>query len=214
MRLPLVGLPVPSPGDVLHAVDAVRRQGLMLVELLPRTTALLDRMDVLTVEAEDLLARTDAVLSQAEVATGAAASVAEQAGRLLAASDTVRKRADRVVSGATGMVDRLDAQLRLFEPLLRRLAPTVQRLVDTTAPGEIDAAVGLIDRLPRVLTHLDDDVLPMMRQLDRVGPDLHALLEVVEDVRQVVTGLPGVSLLRKRADEPPPPAKQELDGRR
>jgi hypothetical protein len=53
---------------------------------------------------------------------------------------------------------------------------------------------------------VETDVLPMLAQLDRVGPDLHELLEVVEDLRRVVTGLPGVGLLRKRGDDEPPKA--------
>ena len=64
--------------------------------------------------------------------------------------------------------------------------------------------ISLIDRMPLVLDHLENDVLPMLQQLDRVGPDVHELLEVVEDLRRVVTGLPGVGLLRRRGEHEPP----------
>jgi hypothetical protein len=57
-----------------------------------------------------------------------------------------------------------------------------------------------VDRLPVVLAHLDEDVLPMLQQLDRVGPDVHAILEVVDDVRDVLLGLPGVGLLKRMGD--------------
>ena len=40
--------------------------------------------------------------------------------------------------------------------------------------------------------------------VDRVGPDIHELLAVVEDLRQVVTGLPGIGFLRRRGDDEPP----------
>jgi hypothetical protein len=58
--------------------------------------------------------------------------------------------------------------------------------------------------MPVVLEHMDTDLLPVLRTLDRVGPDLHELLEVVEDLRRVVTGLPGVGLLRRRGESEPP----------
>ena len=66
---------------------------------------------------------------------------------------------------------------------------------------EVDAAIALVDRLPVVLEHLESDVLPVLKRLDHVGPDLHELLEVVEDLRRVITGLPGVGLLRRRSDD-------------
>ena len=47
-------------------------------------------------------------------------------------------------------------------------------------------------------------MLPVLSKLDRVGPDLHELLEVVEDLRRVMTGLPGIGLLRRRGDAEPP----------
>ncbi len=58
--------------------------------------------------------------------------------------------------------------------------------------------------MPVVLEHMDTDLLPVLRTLDRVGPDLHELLEVVEDLRRVVAGLPGVGLLRRRGEAEPP----------
>ena len=66
---------------------------------------------------------------------------------------------------------------------------------------EVDAAIALVDRLPMVLEHLESDVLPVLSKLDQVGPDLHELLEVVEDLRRVLTALPGVGLLRRRGDD-------------
>ena len=64
--------------------------------------------------------------------------------------------------------------------------------------------IALVDRLPTLLEHMENDVLPVLTRLDRVGPDLHELLAVVEDLRRVITGLPGVGLLRRRGDDEPP----------
>ncbi|HST65689.1 MAG TPA: hypothetical protein VLM05_10920, partial [Mycobacteriales bacterium] len=60
---------------------------------------------------------------------------------------------------------------------------------------------GLIDRLPTLLDSVDSDVLPLLGKLDAVAPDLHALLEAVEDLRSAVAGIPGVGRLMRRGDE-------------
>ena len=62
-------------------------------------------------------------------------------------------------------------------------------------------AVLLIDRLPQLLAAVDDDVLPLVRQLQGVGPELHELLRLVEDLHRMVAGLPGVRMLRRRGSE-------------
>jgi len=58
-----------------------------------------------------------------------------------------------------------------------------------------------------VLDHLENDVLPVLRTLERVGPDVHELLEVADDLRRVITGLPGIGLLRRRGEDEPPPVE-------
>ena len=56
-----------------------------------------------------------------------------------------------------------------------------------------------------LLEHVDTDLLPaLQRRWTGSVPDLHELLEVVEDLRRVMTGLPGIGLLRRRGDDEPP----------
>ena len=53
--------------------------------------------------------------------------------------------------------------------------------------------------------------MPILATLDRVGPDVHELLDVLKDVRLAIQGVPGFRLLRRRGadredelgDEPP-----------
>jgi hypothetical protein len=105
------------------------------------------------------------------------------------------------------VLDRADRSLQAWEPSLRRLAPSLDRFADALHPDEVAAAIGLVDRMPQLLDHVENDVLPVLQNLDRVGPDLHEVLEIVEDLRRVVTGLPGIGLLRKRGEEEPPPVE-------
>jgi hypothetical protein len=88
-----------------------------------------------------------------------------------------------------------------YEQPLRHLAPTVRRLAETMDAHEIEAMVTLVDRLPQLVTHLDEDVLPVLQSMGDVGTDVHDLLDTVQDLRQVVKGFPGSKLFRRRGAE-------------
>jgi hypothetical protein len=59
----------------------------------------------------------------------------------------------------------------------------------------------MIDELPRLRRHLTEDVMPLLGKLDQVGPDLHSLLEVTNDLHLAIAGLPGLKMLRRRGEE-------------
>lgn len=165
---------------------------------MPRAADALSRM-------EALLDRADIVMARVEEVTARADATAAQAGTVVGTAEQVSRRAGRAVDGVTGLTDRVDVSLRTWEPTLRRIAPQAERFATALTDVEVDAAIALVDQLPVVLEHVESDVLPVLRSLDRVGPDLHEVLEVVEDLRRVITGLPGVGLLRRRGDDEPPP---------
>ena len=126
---------------------------------------------------------------------------------MLGTAELVTRDASRTVDGATGVLGRVDTSLVAWEPSLRRLAPSLERFAEALSPTEVTAAIALVDRMPLVLDHLENDVLPMLRTLERVGPDVHELLEVADDLRRVITGLPGIGLLRRRGEDEPPPVE-------
>ena len=94
------------------------------------------------------------------------------------------------------------------------LAPTVRRLAETMDAHEIEAMVTLVDRLPQLVTHLDEDVLPVLQTMGDVGTDVHDLLDTVQDLRQVVKGFPGSKLFRRRGAEEIAQEEAEGDRRR
>jgi hypothetical protein len=61
--------------------------------------------------------------------------------------------------------------------------------------------VAFIDRLPQLMTHLDEDILPVIGSMGSVGEDLHDLLDTMQDLRHVVKGFPGSRLFRRRGAE-------------
>jgi ABC-type transporter Mla subunit MlaD len=197
-------LSLPGPAAVIGGAAAAAEAIETAIGLVPRAAAALDRV-------EALLDRLDGVVDRADAAITAGAGAAERTESVLATAEIVTRDAGRQVEGASGVMHRVDILLQQWEPPLRSLLPSVRRFSEALSPGEVDAAIGMVDRLPQILEHLEDDVLPMLQQLDRVGPDLHAILEIVEDLRKVVTGLPGVGLLRRNSDDPPPAVEQAVN---
>jgi hypothetical protein len=202
---------------VSAALDLVPRTAL----LVDRAAALLDRVEQVVDDAEATLVRAGRTVEEGGRSIASAADTLERAGgavlsaeqmlervgrtaedaaALVETSSTVLVKADRAVAGATGVLDRTDALVSAVEPLSRRLMPLAQRFAEQLHPKEVDAAIELVDRMPVLLRHLDEDVLPMLQQLDKVGPDVHQILEVVQDLREAITGLPGIGMLMKRGE--------------
>jgi hypothetical protein len=132
----------------------------------------------------------------------------EGVARTQARADEAIEAAGRTITGAGGTLDKADALVGRLEPLmatyeepLTSLAPSVRRLAETLDPSEVEALITLIDRLPRLVTHLDDDILPVLESLGNVGTDVHDLVDTVQDLRQIVKGFPGSRLFRRRGAE-------------
>ncbi|WP_328339367.1 hypothetical protein [Micromonospora sp. NBC_00421] len=190
-------------------------------ELLTRINGVVDRI-------EDTLDRTDRVLTDAEKAvgevavittaaavvvaeaeqvSGAAAGVVAAAGQVSRAAGVVVAEAEAVAGRAAGTVVAAEGAatvaaelLAAYEPALRRGAPMANRFVAELSHDEVVAAIRLVDELPRLKEHLTSDVLPILATLDRVGPDLHDLLDVTRDLKLAVAGIPGLGLLRRRGE--------------
>lgn len=186
-------LPLPTPAAVLGGAALAAETVETALSLVPRAAAAMDRVE--------------ALLDRAEKAVGLAEEANARALKLVERADLVTNKASRAVDGVTGVSSRADTALGTWEPILRTLSPAARRFADGLSESEVSAAITLVDRLPVLLEHVENDVLPVLRNLDRVGPDLHEVLEVVEDLRRVITGLPGVGFLRRRGEEEPPPVE-------
>jgi ABC-type transporter Mla subunit MlaD len=198
-------------------------------ELLGRASGLLTRVEGIVDRADEAIAGVaetranadEAIAGVAETranADNAIAGVAEtraNADNAIAAVAETRAKADeaivaigRTTSSADELLRRTDVLIARGEPLidayaepLADLAPSVRRLAETLEPHEVEALVTLIDRLPRLVAHLDEDVLPVLESLGSVGTDVHDLVDTVQDLRQVVKGFPGSRLFRRRGAE-------------
>jgi hypothetical protein len=144
--------------------------------------------------AEAVTIGASGVLEKAERTTDAAGVVLGDASAATAAADTV---VDQATAATAEVVQLLDGYL----PMLRNAAPLPGRFVYEISPNEVAAAIRMVDELPKLREHLVEDVMPLLGRLDQVGPDLHNLLGVTQDLHLAIVGLPGLKMLRRRGEE-------------
>jgi methyl-accepting chemotaxis protein len=138
-----------------------------------------------TVSAAGVPGRVLALLSSAE-------SVVARADELARRSEQAIARAEESVAHAERVTAAAEEQVVATRPLIQ--------FVEEFSAHEVQAAIRLVDELPRLAEHINNDVLPILGTLNRVGPDIHELLEVVKDVRQAILGIPGFDYLRRRGE--------------
>ena len=171
---------IPRPSDVFDAAQVVAGLPGDALRHLSRLGALLD-------QAEALLARTGRLMDAVE--------------RTVAEVDETNRRAREIVTTAEASTREVERLTNLYGPLVERAAPLAQRFVDELTEQEVHAAIRLIDRLPALTEHMEQDILPILGTLDRVGPDIRELLEVTRDVRKAILGVPGFTFFRRRGEE-------------
>lgn len=197
--------------------------------LLNRVNGVVDRIDGVVDRIEQTLDRTDRVLTDAEsavrevavisaaattaigtatevaataaVVVGEAEKVSRAAGAVVAEADAVAGRAAGTVGTAAEAAATAAELLTAYEPALRRAAPMANHFVEQLSHEEVTAAIRLVDELPKLKQHLSADILPILATLDRVGPDLHDLLDVTRDLKLAVAGIPGLGMLRRRGEK-------------
>lgn len=219
-------LPIPTPSAVLGLTrsavgSAVDTAGALAAlpgrafEILDGIEATVRRVDLLLARVETVVERTEDVVDRAdravdrvEVITTSGAVPIEEASRLVAAAGVVITEAESVAARAAGAVSRAETAagtaqdlLAAYAGTLRDAAPMARHFVEQLSREEVDAAVRIIDELPRVTQHLVEDILPILSTLDRVGPDIHDLLNVTRDLRHAIAGIPGLAMLRRRGED-------------
>ena len=166
-----------------------------------RVERLLGRLDVLLDDdrARRVLDRADAVLHD------------ERLSRVGAALD--RLLAEDHLTSIEGVPsdDRVAAAVRVFLHLDRALSAAgpdaltslLERLPALFSEERTAHLAALADRVPRLVSAVDDD-LPTGPELRRIPADLHAMLEVLDDLHQVMSGMPGAGRARARGADPHP----------
>lgn len=188
------------PGRLLGLVDGAE-------DLVRRVRSVVDRADELIERTSRTVEDVQGVLEDARSVATSAAEVVNEAARVSSSAEAIVTRAgavsddaSRTVAEAQRTAATADELLRLYEPMARRAAPMAERFVAELSQEEVDAAIRMVDELPVLTEHLLSDVLPILRTLDRVGPEIHELLEVSHDVRRAILGIPGFRFFRRRGE--------------
>lgn len=176
--------------------------------LATRVGILIGRIERMAADAAEAIERVNATNADAAEAIGRInatnSEAAEVIGRITgtnSAAASAITRIDSTNDDARRLVDAADALLRRYSSIALKAAPLAEKFVDNLSPEEIDAAIKLVDELPRLTEHLQTDILPILTTLDRVGPDLNELLKVTYDVRRAILGIPGFGFFKKRGEE-------------
>ncbi|WP_406036994.1 hypothetical protein OG799_21615 [Micromonospora sp. NBC_00898] len=221
-----MAIPLPRPGAVVgltrSALDQAFGSAASFAAVPARAFAVLDGVEALlhringvVDRIEGTLDRTDRVLDDAEAAvrevaviSAAATDAIETATEVAAAAAVVVGEAERVSATAAVVVGEAERAagaaaelMAAYEPALRRAAPMAARFIEQLSHEEVTAAIRLVDELPKLKDHLTADILPILATLDRVGPDLHDLLDVTRDLKLAVAGIPGLGMLRRRGEK-------------
>ena len=217
---------VPTPSDVLdlakstvgwaaETATAAATAPVRVLGLLGETEKLVGRISTVVDQVEDLVQRAGGTVADAEETIQDARAVAVAAAPIVAAAGQVSTMAESVVGRANGICDdaaktvaeaqrtsaNADELLSLYSPTVKKAAPLVDRFVEELSDAEVDAAIRLVDELPQLTEHILTDILPILRTLDRVGPEIHELLEVTYDVRRAIAGIPGFQFFRRRGED-------------
>lgn len=184
----LINQPVSNILDAAGALVDLSRRVITMVAEVERT---LVAVNAATERADALIERIDGIATKAEVTVRAAAET-------VGAATTAFERA-RSIAATAG-------------PLLAGYREPLRRLAESADLQEVDALVKLIDRLPRLVNAMDDEVMPLLDRLDQSGPDLNQLLDSVSDLNRMAGRIPKV--FRRRREGAPTGPDQRVAARR
>jgi hypothetical protein len=143
---------------------------------------------------EAILTRTENALSRIERLVGDAEGVAGSAAASAARSAEVVGQASDVAARADALVGRVEKIAENYGDSLSKLAPLAREAAGALTPEHVRSAARLVEQVPEVVELL----APAMRGLAALAPDLDELLDRLNAVGEIVEGLPGASLLRRR----------------
>ncbi len=197
----LVELSRYAVGQVVETAAAVATIPVRVLSLVGQAELIATRISLIAENAEAMIERVAATAAEADQTIRETRVIVAAAAVVVAEAETVAASAAQVVGTAETAATEVEDLLNGYAGTLRKAAPLAARFVDELSPEEITAAIRMIDELPRMREHLIGDVMPLLAKLDQVGPDLHKLLEVTEDLRLAIAGLPGLKRLKRRGEE-------------
>lgn len=180
---------MPKPNPLARVVEAATRGP----ESVVRAASLLPRVDQLLSAAERLLLRVERLVDRLEQRE-------QQLGAVVSGLGATRDSAQDVVDDASLLLGRARTLVDRYEPTLDDAVDTVSYASTRVGREQIDAIVAYLEFLP-LLEAMNSDVVPTMRTLQTVAPDLTELLVVSKALNEMLGSLPGLGRVKKRVDE-------------
>lgn len=146
----------------------------------------------------------DAVLGAATRPAQAAADLVASAWRVVGRVDAALERVEGLIDDvaatnahAQAVVDRIDATSRQAAEAVDLGSAELRRATDRLSVEHVDAVAHLLELVPELL----DLVVPALRGMADLTPELDRLTDRFDTVGQIVEGLPGAKRLRRRGEE-------------
>jgi hypothetical protein len=163
-------------------------------------------------EAERLLGRAGRLLERAELLVDRLESQLVEADGLLDHGRLVAKRAETVATDVADTRAATEAQVRRvqriidrYEPVLERLVPVAAEAAATVRPSHLGGVVTLLEELPSLVDRFE----PALASMASLTPEMEEVSERMDNVGEIVEGMPGAKLLRRRGKAREEEAGQE-----
>lgn len=183
----LVGLGVRTAQELARAPEHVAAALGEVNDLVRRASRLLNRADLIAARMEHKLDELEAIAEEAQTLVRDGRQVADAVGGVASAARGTRELAQEQVL-------RLRQLLDLYQPVLESLAPLGSEAATALRPAHLRGLVGLLNELPRLV----DRIEPALDGMTGMIPEMREVGDRMDSVGQVVEGLPGAKLLRRR----------------
>lgn len=148
--------------------------------LIDRLELLLDRLEIEAIEVQGLVDRIEPL-------PGVAAEALTEVREIALGAAATRALAEEQVQRLRRLVDDYEAPLRALAPLLVQASRELH-------PRHLAGIASLLDQLPGLVNRLE----PALTSMAELAPEMEAVTERMDNVGQVVEGLPGAKALRRR----------------
>jgi ABC-type transporter Mla subunit MlaD len=173
-----------------------------LAELLQATHVVVTRATRLLNRADLIVARLEHKLDEFDELTSRAYGLIDKADRAADATQSVVQEVHATREYAEQQIGRMRQLLDTYQPLLQRLAPLGDEVAGALNPAHVRGIARLLNEVPNLVDRLE----PALVGMGNLVPHLDSVTERMDTVGQVVEGLPGANMLRRRGQ-----AKEEQE---
>lgn len=165
-----------------------------VAELLQATGVVVTRATRLLNRADLIVARLEHKLDEFDELTNRSYGLIEKADKAADATRSVAQEVHDTREFAEQQLGRMRQLLDMYQPLMERLAPLGDEVAAALKPAHVRGIASLLNEIPKLVDRLE----PALDGMGNLVPHLEGVTDRMDNVGQVVEGLPGAKLLRRR----------------